>query len=411
MLQYIARQAYYVSMSVSLKPQQLRIFLVIVLTLISLFFVPAISMVHADTNDNHQKELEDKIKEYENKISDLHNQSDTLASQIEIANSQITLTELKIKSTQSQIAELAKEVTATKNRINGLEGTIAHMTQLMIARVTESYALSKINPVQMLLTTNNIDNFLTRLRYIEIVQDYDKRSIYAAQTSKNNYESEKDDLEVKQKQAEVLGTQLESFTTQLETEKKAKQDLLSVTQNNEKQYQKMLSEAKAEYEAIQQILAGNGQEKELGHVNEGDTIAHIIQGASCNSSGTHLHFTVTQSSNAQNPFNFLSGTSDTDYSHGDSFSPSGGWRWPIDSPILFYQGYGETWSSKNSWVNQIYSFHNGIDIGTSGSQDVHAVKSGNLTRGSYTGEDGCTLPYARVDHDEGGYSTLYLHTF
>ena len=60
-------------------------------------------------------------------------------------------------------------------------------------------------------------------------------------------------------------------------------------------------------------------------------------------------------------------------------------------------------------MGRIYQSHNGIDINNEASNDVKAVKSGTLYRGSYTGYNGCNLRYVRVQHDEGGLDTYYLH--
>ena len=181
---------------------------------------------------------------------------------------------------------------------------------------------------------------------------------------------------------------------------------MQVTQNDEKKYQQLLAQARAEYEAIVGIIAGKGTETEIGKVNQGERIASMISGASCNSSGTHLHFTVSRNGAAQNPFSFLKSVSYVNQSNGDPFNPSGSWEWPIDPPIEFNQGFGS-----DTWYVRTYHFypnHNGIDISGS-SLTVKAVKSGTLFRGSYAGYKGCTLPYVRVNHSDDGLDTFYLH--
>ena len=178
----------------------------------------------------------------------------------------------------------------------------------------------------------------------------------------------------------------------------------------------MLAQARAEFEAIQAIIAGKGTETEAGQVSEGQRIANIIQGSSCNSGGSHLHFIVRkQDSTADSPFTYLkSGISYQNCSgsscggnDGDSFNPSGSWNWPIQSNIKFNQGYGSTWAVRNTWVGKIYNFHNGIDINSDSSSEVKAVRAGKLYQGSYN--VGCRLKYVRVDHDDSDLDTLYLH--
>lgn len=370
---------------------------------------PTVTPTPTGVDPGKTKELESVIKEYESKISELQGQSKTLNSQIELMDNQIALSELRVKDTEAKILQLERDIKFAKNSIDNLETNIADITKAMTERISAAYAVQTISPVEVFLETNNLDNFLTKLKYLQIVQAHDRKMLYAAQQTKNNYEAEKASFEEKQVKAVELGKQLEAYNAQLEVEKNAKKDLLAQTQNDEKKYQNLLASAKAEYEAIQGIIAGKGAETEARHVNEGERIASIIQGSSCNSSGTHLHFMVSSGGASQNPFNYLKSIDHDDSSGGDPFNPSGSWNWPIDTPIHFYQGYGSTWAVKNTWAGQIYSSHNGIDIGTSGSQEVRAVKSGTLYQGSYSGQDGCRLRYVKVEHDEGGVDTFYLH--
>ena len=163
-------------------------------------------------------------------------------------------------------------------------------------------------------------------------------------------------------------------------------------------------------------MAGKGTESQVGHVNEGERIASVIQGASCNSSGTHSHFIVSSNGVTQNPFSYLrSGVSFENCSgpycgspDADPFNPSGSWNWPMNPSIKFNQGYGVTWAVRNTWAGSIYSFHNGLDF-NGASSEVKAVRAGILFRGSYIGGSGCSLRYVRVDHDENELDTFYLH--
>jgi len=234
------------------------------------------------------------------------------------------------------------------------------------------------------------------------------------ETVRTNYADQKTVKEEKQAELEAAKEKLEAQKNILAQQKADRQRLLAATQNDEKLYQQLISSARAELIAIQGILAGQGKEIEAGHISEGQKIASMITGSSCNSSGTHLHFMVAEGENTNNPFGYLSSGigyencsgSDCGSSDGDPFNPSGSWTWPLNSPIEFNQGYGNTWAVQHTWVGRIYSFHNGIDI-VSDSLEVKAVKSGTLYKGVYQG--GCNLNYVRVDHDDSNLDTLYLH--
>ncbi|GEM_PF-380350 len=362
------------------------------------------------------KKKQDEIHQLEERLNDLQGQSKTLANQIAVMDNQVKLTQLRINATRRELQDVVTDIETTSRKITNLEQSLSQITKVLIGRIIATYEVGSNQPIQLLLSSGDISDFIMRANYLRIVQAHDKRLIYDTQQAKNDYANQKEIFEAKRRKVESLKKQLEAYTAQLDQEKKSKQALLEVTKNDEKRYQDLLAKARSEYEAIQGIVAGNGTETEIGPVTEGKVIASVIAGPSCNSSGAHLHFIVSRNSSTENPFNFLrsgvnfencSGSS-CGSSDGDSFSPSGNWNWPLEPSIKMFQGYGQTWAVKYTYVSQIYNFHNGIDIFGS-SLDVKAVKDGILFQGSYGGGGGCRLRYVRVHHNDSGLDTFYLH--
>lgn len=374
-----------------------------------MFYIPLLlvlaSPLKADENTDIV-ELEKKIQEYSQKINELQRTAGTLANQIQQFDTQITITELKIGQTEEQIVLLG-------GRIDQLQNSMTELEEAYNNRVVQTYKMSRSNDSALVIfSSSDVNKAVSSYYYLHKIQEADKNLLDKLQKAHTLYVDKKDDLEDLEK---VLGVQKE----QLDNQKSAKSYLLKVTKNDEKEYQKLLAETKAEYEAIQAIIAGRGVETEAGHVGQGQRIASIIQGASCNSNGTHTHFIVASGGAVQNPFNFL--RSGIDYENcsgpsgaggeclpgGDTFNPSGSWDWPINAPIKFNQGYGYTWAIAHRLV--WYGSHNGIDINSKSSSEVKAVQAGDLYQGSYTGNGGCRLRYVRVDHDNSDLETYYLH--
>lgn len=379
-----------------------------VFPLFLIFFFSSIMVfgdgVRAQSTDDRLKQLSDEIEQYEQEISKLQSQANTLSNQIAQYDAQIRLTSLKIDETQERIGVLG-------GRIGQLEGSLESLTQAFASRVNETYMMARINdPFLMLLSTSDLNSAVSSYHYLQKIQDADRSLLLRLEKVQSDYEDEKVDQE-------ELQTELENQKNVLGAQKSAKANLLEVTRNDEKRYQSLLAATRAEFEAIQAILAGEGDETEVGGVSEGEKIATIIQGASCNSSGGHLHFIVRQETSSQNPFSHLRGGVTSENCSGsscgsgdaDPFNPTGSWNWPINETIKYSQGYGSTWAVKNTWVGRIYSFHNGIDISNKGNPVVKAVKAGILYRGSYVGYNGCNLRYVRVDHADSELDTLYLH--
>ena len=386
-------------------------FLIFPLLLIFLF---TRSILAGDDIDK-VNDLQNQINDITAKLSEVRNKAVSLASQISYMDNQIKLASLKILETGEQIKEAEEDIKALEEKIGRLENSLTKVSEVLIKRIAATYKTGQVSPLLLLLSANGLEDALSRAKYLSLVQSHDKKLMFEIQSTKSDFEEEKKLLEDKKKQLDALKIKLNAQKISLDQQKKDKEYLLIITKNDEKRYQDLLSAAKAELEAIQAIIAGKGEETEVGKISEGQRIASIIRGPSCNSSGGHLHFMVVEGNEVRNPFSYLKSGIDYENCSGSScgsgdndlFNPTGSWNWPINPKVQFNQGYGNTWAAAHiPWLP--YSFHNGIDINSS-SSEVKAVKNGILHRGSYTGINGCRLRYVRVDHDDSDVNTYYLH--
>jgi len=393
-------------------------FFILLLTLVAFTVIP-IHILARDCDGNpptDMNELNDYISSCQTKIKQSQAEQKTLSSAIGYLDSQINLASAEINKTSAELATLEAEIIDLSGKIESIDYSLDDLTKLFISRVQSDYKERNANDVILSIFNNSgFFDFFRHYQYIQKIRDHDREVLITLESARLDFDQQKSLKEVKQDEAKTLQFKLKSQQDSLSAQKSSKNRLLADTKNSEQKYQSLLSQARAELEAIQNILAGKGNEIKVGNVSEGEKIATIIQGSSCNSSGSHLHFMVSQNGITQNPFNFLQSISHRNCSgsscnsgDGDPFNPSGSWTWPIDPEITFSQGYGSTWAVNNTWVGSIYSFHNGIDINSS-SSEIRAVKSGILYRGSYSGYNGCVLRYVRVDHDNSDLDTFYLH--
>ena len=357
---------------------------------------------------NNVDELTQKINELSQKIQQLESTEDSLSKQLKVLDSDITLNTLRIRQTELLIINLKNDINSLGAKITELDGYLNHLSQSYLSRVVSHYKQPKLTPIFLLSQAGDFNNFFRQVKYNTRVQKADRNTLLHLESTLIVFDEEKNKKIAKQSELESLEKKLSDQKKVLENDKKAKNKLLAETQNNEAKYRSLLNQTRAELDAIEAVIAGNGQETRVGDVKSGDKIASVIEGESCNSSGTHLHFMVKINNLVQNPFSYLKPIAHQDNSNGDSFNPQGSWNWPIKEKIEFNQGYGNTWSVRNTWVRRIYNFHSGIDISSSSSLDVLATHDGSLYRGKFGSN--CTLKYVRLqDNDKPELSTLYLH--
>jgi len=356
-----------------------------------------------------------RIEEYQQKLNALTRQRDTLSSEIQYMTLQINLTTLKIQETEEKIVSTQREIEILSSRIKGLDNALNYLSKLLLNKMVESYKNKPLSFFDILFDSQNANDFISRVKYLKTTQENNHKLLVQVQETKLNFEEQKNLREEKTIELAKLEAQLNNQKADLNNQKAAKQNLLNVTKNDEKIYQRLLEQARAEYAAIQGIISGAGTETKLKEVRKGENIALVIPGSSCNSSGGHLHFIVQENGTVTNPFNYLKsadlkncsgsscGSGDGDSTFTDN---SYNWDWPLNPTIEMNQGYGETWAVRNTWVGRIYNFHNGIDI-TGSSYDVSAVSDGTLYKGSYS--VGCALSYMKLVHKDSNTTTLYLH--
>lgn len=358
------------------------------------------------SQNSRVNDLQNEIKDLQNKVSELQGQSKTLSSQIGVMDNQIKLTQLKIRSTEQEIADITEDINTTNKKIGSLENALSNLTKVLVKRIVVTYQVGSIEPLSVLAKSGGMAEFLTKVNYLGIAQAHDKELLVETQQAKNDYANQKAIFEDKKKKVEALKAQLDEYTKQLDADKKNKEALLKITQNNEQIYQQKLAAALAEQKAIQQIVSGGGTAVLVGPVKEGGLVGQVIVGKSPCSSGTHLHFEVHKNDSLQDPTSFLNNKSvNFENSPDSSFSFSGPWIWPLTDPIYISQGFGMTYWARIGWYGG--GPHTGIDMYSKPSLEVRAVKEGSLYRGSIACGGGQLL-FARVDQADG-VQAFYLH--
>lgn len=370
--------------------------------------------------------LANNIQCLNQKINDTKTQAVTLRNTITILNNQVSVLQLQIDQSLHEISALEKEVQTLGVRIEQLNQDLDKLVDYLLVRVVELYKKRFITPLSIMFSFESLSTKASNIQYIKITQQQVADSMNQAESQRLEFDNQKKIKQQKQQELETKRIQLASQQDELEAKQGIQENLLQETNHNEEEFQKQLDSEKEEFLAIQAICSGQGNEEEIKHVTAGEKIATLIQGASCNSDGTHLHFSVREKTLSpitnqdeyfcKNPFSYLkkdisffncSTKLGCNHPASDPFVPSGSWDWPIRETIYFYQGFGATWAVDNvDWLP--YDFHNGLDMRGDGL-DVKAVQSGTLYHGSYSGGGGCELPYVIVRHDNSNFDSLYLH--
>lgn len=348
----------------------------------------------AETKEESAKRLSDiqkQIGDTQAKISELQSQEKTLSSQIGVINNQIKLTELKIDSTQAQISDLVLDIDIANGKIDKLEGSLDKLSEVLLNRIKATYVIGSNSGFQSLMASNSVSDFVVRANYLRIAQEHDKKLIYDTVQAKNDYTNQKDIYEDKKATVEKLKKDLETYNAQLDRDRESKEQLLSVTKNDEAQFQSLLARLKADAASINQAL-GNIQTK-IGPVNKGDVIAGV--GSSGCSTGPHLHLEVYTNAKVENGRVVGNRTDPKPYLENSSY----------EKPVPGFPG------SVTTWYGEVYFLgtHTGIDIANPFGTPIRAMDSGDAYETSATCSYNGQLGKGIVIDHKNGMVTLYWH--
>lgn len=191
------------------------------------------------------QELQGQIAQYEKQLQNISAQANTLKNQIAQFDAQIKLTQLKIDETEEKVNLLG-------GRIDSLEVSLKGLTDAFTERAVETYKTSRLSDTATyLISASELSDALLRYKYLQRIQEADRSLLIRLQKAQNSYIEQKDSLE-------DLQINLEKQRKNLASQKTAKNNLLTLTKSDEKKYQELLTQAKAELTAFRRFISAQG---------------------------------------------------------------------------------------------------------------------------------------------------------
>lgn len=413
------------------------VFMCLTLLFASVRFIMPATVAHAATRqelEEEKKRLDEQIEKNKNELNNLADKKEEQKKYLDKLKEQIAATEKKVNNLQLQVDAIDNEIDgynkqlkqldneiliikdeikSAQNQITKTENDLVSTKDSVSAALRVAYVNGKYSTLKLLMGSNDLASFLTRLEMMRRMSEENKKVIdeFITQVEKlNNTKDElkKDESELDEKYKSVEETKALSIERKKELTSKQKEYNSSVSQleNDYAKAEAFVAELDKSSAAYKSYISDLEAEKKAAD----DEINRILEEYYRSLTTTTVPPTTqgeTLPASNINP-DTTAPTTASPYNSNES------WAWPLGSASSYISsGYGNRSASISGW-----SFHGGIDISGGGilGKPIYAARSGTVIKAVVVTNDPYGAKwknagyanYVLIDHGDG-YSTLYGH--
>ncbi len=306
-----------------------------------------------DKIDDIKKDISDTKK----KISDLKSSKSDLETYISKLDKEANTLESKIAELNKEIEAKKEEITAAEEELEVAQATAAQQYEDMKKRIQYLYENGNPSFLEILLTSENMADFLNKSSYAEQMTAYDRSML-------EEYIAQKKAVEEKKTQLESEKEELDAMAEAAAEQKKTVDSMIAAKTAQIESYQAQIDSENSNAEEYKADLAK--QQKLLEQIEQ-----QIAAAAAANAK------------------------------ENDGDGGASGFVWPCPSSRRITSGFG----NRAQPTAGASTNHKGIDIGASYGAAIVAAASGRVTTAAYSSSAG---NYIVISHGNG-LSTVYMH--
>jgi peptidoglycan hydrolase CwlO-like protein len=199
-------------------------------------------------------ELQKEIAVQEKIIKDTQAKKNTLQGDVTLLNAQIKAAQAQIDAKNISIRQLSEQIVKKNVVIGQLSERIERGRESLASVLRQTQVMDDFSVVSIALGSSSVSAFFSDLDSFASITNDLKTLFMEIRETKAQTESEKADLALKQSQTADAKYVVEVKQKQISSDKTQKQQLLTITANQEAEYKKVLAERQAKAAAIRAAL-------------------------------------------------------------------------------------------------------------------------------------------------------------
>lgn len=180
-----------------------------------------------DELKKEQKELDKQIEETKKDINRIESQTKDVSRQIDDLDKKMNQATIDLDKVENELKEIEENIEKTSLELEEAEINLTEKQDTFNKRIRVMYMNGNVGFLEILLSSENIKDFLSRQDIVESITEHDKDLIKFMKEQRDTIDAKKVELEAQRASVEVTKAKIESRKKDLETASREKETLMS----------------------------------------------------------------------------------------------------------------------------------------------------------------------------------------
>ncbi|KKW35347.1 MAG: hypothetical protein UY83_C0010G0015 [Candidatus Adlerbacteria bacterium GW2011_GWA1_54_10] len=198
--------------------------------------------------------IQQEIAQWQKVLDDTRAKKNTLQGDVTLLDAQIKKATAEIRSRNNTIARLADEINQKSRNISALEQRLEDGRESLAELLREKQEFETTSIAVMVLSAQGLSEFFSAVDAIDSINEKLQRHFDQLRGIRTETEKEKEALAARKDREFDARYEVEQKKKQIDENKKEKNELLSVAKSEEKAYQQVLAERQRRAEEIRSAL-------------------------------------------------------------------------------------------------------------------------------------------------------------